>query len=37
VDALSDLFVDWNDTVTVAELQLNKRQREHKERQRLGY
>lgn len=37
VDALSELFVSWDDTITVAENKVAKMERDREERQRLGY
>jgi len=36
VDALSELFVAWDDTITVAEDKVTKLEREREERRRLG-
>jgi hypothetical protein len=36
VDALSELFVEWDDTLTGAEDNVVRLEREHAERQRLG-
>ncbi|KAF9266963.1 hypothetical protein L218DRAFT_971318 [Marasmius fiardii PR-910] len=36
VDALSELFVAWDDAITDAENELLRNEREHKERERLG-
>ncbi|KAF9466065.1 hypothetical protein BDZ94DRAFT_1188032 [Collybia nuda] len=37
VDALSELFVVWDDTITVAEDNVSKLERDRLERQRLGF
>ncbi|TDL18889.1 hypothetical protein BD410DRAFT_774448 [Rickenella mellea] len=37
VDALSELFVEWNDALTEAEDKVSKLEREHEEKRRLGY
>jgi hypothetical protein len=37
IDTLSELFVDWNDSITMAELRTQKLERTQKERERLGY
>lgn len=37
VDALSELFVDWNDDITSAELRTYRLERAKKERERMGY
>ncbi|TFK51890.1 hypothetical protein OE88DRAFT_1628611 [Heliocybe sulcata] len=37
VDALSELFVDWNDTITEAEVKVTKLERERDEKRRLGF
>ncbi|EPQ56626.1 hypothetical protein GLOTRDRAFT_138305 [Gloeophyllum trabeum ATCC 11539] len=37
VDALSELFVDWNDTITEAEIRVTKLEREREEKRRLGF
>lgn len=36
VDALSELFVAWDDTITLSEDRTTKLEREREERQRLG-
>jgi hypothetical protein len=36
VDALSELFVDWDETVTSAESAIKRLERQKEERQRLG-
>ncbi|THV02457.1 hypothetical protein K435DRAFT_775463 [Dendrothele bispora CBS 962.96] len=36
VDALSELFVAWDDTITGAELKISRLERDREERQRLG-
>ncbi|RDB20846.1 hypothetical protein Hypma_012052 [Hypsizygus marmoreus] len=36
VDALSELFVEWDDTITLAESKVTKLEREREERRRLG-
>jgi len=37
VDALSELFVAWDDTITEVEDQVAKLHRNHEERRRMGY
>lgn len=37
VDALSELFVAWNDVITDAEDRIGKTEREKKEQRRLGF
>ncbi|KAF8532012.1 hypothetical protein JB92DRAFT_3080807 [Gautieria morchelliformis] len=37
VDALSELFVAWNDVITEAEDRVGKKEREKEEQRRLGY
>jgi len=37
VDALSELFVEWDDVITEAEGKVTRLERRHEERQRLGY
>jgi hypothetical protein len=36
VDALSELFVEWNDALTLAEDKITALERERSEKQRLG-
>lgn len=36
VDALSELFVDWDETLTICEDKLTSFERDNAERQRLG-
>lgn len=37
VDALSELFVAWNDVITEAEDIISKTEREKEQQRRLGY